>query len=83
MFCMTCTSDNNWLCSLLRLFFSKVAAAGNVTELQQILNNDPSRINAQDTRGWSPTHHAASRGFTDVISYISSKGGGIAFIVKS
>nr|XP_034311437.1 transient receptor potential cation channel subfamily A member 1 isoform X1 [Crassostrea gigas] len=55
----------------------KVAAAGNVTELQQILNNDPSRINAQDTRGWSPTHHAASRGFTDVISYISSKGGDI------
>ncbi|XP_022317392.2 transient receptor potential cation channel subfamily A member 1-like isoform X2 [Crassostrea virginica] len=55
----------------------KVAATGNLTELQQILDNDPLRINAQDTRGWSAFHHAASRGFTDVINYLASQGGDI------
>ncbi|XP_048762327.2 transient receptor potential cation channel subfamily A member 1-like isoform X2 [Ostrea edulis] len=57
--------------------FDQLARAGNLNDLQTYLDDDPSRINAQDPRGWSALHHAAMRGFSDIISYITSHGGDI------
>ncbi|XP_061192544.1 transient receptor potential cation channel subfamily A member 1-like [Saccostrea echinata] len=55
----------------------KIARSGNLTDLQKFLDDDLSRINVQDVRGWSAVHHAASQGFTDIISCIASRGGDI------
>ncbi|XP_062571452.1 transient receptor potential cation channel subfamily A member 1-like [Saccostrea cucullata] len=58
--------------------FKQIARAGNLTELQKFLDDDVSRINVQDARGWSAVHHAASQGYTDIISCIASRGGDIS-----
>jgi ankyrin repeat protein len=50
----------------------EAAATGDITRLDEIVKNDPNKINAPDTSGSTPLHHAAWTGQIETINWLIS-----------
>ncbi|KAG7157060.1 2-5A-dependent ribonuclease-like, partial [Homarus americanus] len=52
----------------------KVAAKGDLVELERLLKGDPERLGMTDKKGWTPMHHAAAHNQIHVITFLVNHG---------
>lgn len=51
--------------------------AGNLAQVQRLLEQDAVDINAKDFCGWTPLHEAANHGFLSIVEYLINNGADI------
>ncbi|XP_047477382.1 transient receptor potential cation channel subfamily A member 1-like [Penaeus chinensis] len=52
----------------------KMAAKGNVTEMERIFETDPDRMCVKDSKGWTPLHHAAANNQICALHFLINHG---------
>ena len=52
----------------------RVAASGEVSDAESILQTKPNPVNCRDSRGWTPLHNAAFNGQTEMIKALVAHG---------
>nr|XP_053654478.1 transient receptor potential cation channel subfamily A member 1-like [Cherax quadricarinatus] len=66
------TDEDNQVCLMVESPFRilKVAAKGDVGELERLYMGDPERVGVVDKRGWTALHHAAAHNQTQAILFL-------------
>ncbi|XP_042871223.1 transient receptor potential cation channel subfamily A member 1-like [Penaeus japonicus] len=69
-------SPNDQLCLMAESPFRmlKMAAKGNVTEMERIYDTDPERMCIADSKGWTSLHHAAANNQISALQFLINHG---------